>query len=148
MLAIPTHIVPGELAEKLKAIAAVGFDAIDLSLSDVAQFDGDLSALADLVEKAGLNIVSLGAVPSGASAALIRAKIEMAQTLGADILILDIKDEVPTNLPSPVGVRLALRPTRATEAAVLAYIAAEDDPQIGLAPVSYTHLTLPTIYSV
>ena len=27
-------------------------------------------------------------------------------------------------------------------------IATLSDPQIGLAPVSYTHLTLPTIYSV
>ena len=133
MLTIPTHIVPGEFTEKLKAIAAVGFDAIDLSVSDVAQSDGDLSALADLVEKAGLTIASLGAVPSGASAALIEAKLEMAQSLGASVLILDIEGDVPTNLPSAEGVRLALRPTRATEAAVLAFIAAQDDPQIGLA---------------
>ncbi len=133
MLTIPTHIVPGEFAEKLKAIATVGFDAIDLSVSDVAQFDGDLSALADHVDKAGLTIASLGAVPSAASAALINAKIEMAQSLSASVLILDIEGDVPTNLPSAEGVRLALRPTRATETAVLAFIAAQDDPQIGLA---------------
>lgn len=133
MLTIPTGVVPGDMASKLNAIAAVGFDAIDLSLSDVAQFDGDLAALADLVAKAGLSIASIGAVPSGASMALIKAKIEMAQTLGAGILILDVKEEVPTNLPSPDRVKLALRPTRATEAAVLEYITAQGDPRVGLA---------------
>ena len=52
MLSIPTHIVPGELAEKLNTIAAVGFTAIDLSLSDVTQFDDDLVVLADIVAQA------------------------------------------------------------------------------------------------
>ena len=54
MLTIPTHIVAGQMVEKLEAIAAVGFDAIDLSLSDVAQFDGSLDALATLIDRAGL----------------------------------------------------------------------------------------------
>jgi 4-hydroxyphenylpyruvate dioxygenase len=133
MLTIPTHIVPGELAKKLTAIAAGGFDAIDLSLSDVAQFDGPLDNLATLIEQAGLKIASLGAVPSGSSAAQIKAKIKMTTSLGAGVLILDVVGEVPLDLPQSVDVKLALRPTRAAEAGVVEYIAKQKDPNIGLA---------------
>ncbi len=133
MLTIPTHIVAGQMAEKLVAIAAAGFDAIDLSLSDVAQFDGPLSALVTLIDNAGLKIASLGAVPSGASAPATKAKIDMAKALGVDVLIVDVAGQVPTDLPKSVDVRLALRPTRAAEAGVVEYITEQKDPNIGLA---------------
>lgn len=133
MLTIPTQIVAGQMAKKLEAIAATGFDAIDLSLSDVAQFDGPLSVLAKMIETAGLKIASLGAVPSGSSAASIKAKIDMAKTLGINTLIVDVARHVPDDLPKSGRVRLALRPTRAAEAGVVAYITAQNDPNIGLA---------------
>ena len=133
MLTIPTHIVAGQMAEKLVAIAAAGFDAIDLILSDVAQFDGPLSALVTLIDNAGLKIASLGAVPSGASAAATKAKIDMAKALGVDVLIVDVAGQVPDDLPKPEGVSIALRPTRAAEAACVDYITDRSDPNIGLA---------------
>ncbi len=133
MLTIPTHIVAGQMAEKLEAIAAAGFEAIDLSISDVAQFDGPLDALATLIDKAGLKIVSLGAVPSGASAVATKAKIDLAKALGGNVLIVDVAGQVPEDLPKSGDVRLALRPTRAAEAGVVKYITKQNDPNIGLA---------------
>jgi 4-hydroxyphenylpyruvate dioxygenase len=133
MLSIPTHIVPGELAEKLNTIAAVGFTAIDLSLSDVTQFDDDLVVLADIVAQAGLTIASLGAVQPDASVTLIKAKMEMAKSLGAEALVLDVIDKVPHDLPKFDGIRLALRPTRDAELAVIEYVTEQNDHNIGLA---------------
>ena len=133
MLSIPTHIIAGQFAEKLQAIAAAGFEAIDLSLSDVAQFDGSLDALSSLIQQAGLKIASLGAVPSGASAAATKAKIGMAKELGASVLIIEFSGAVPADLPKPDGVKLALRPTRAAETGVVDYVTEQCDPNIGLA---------------
>ncbi len=135
MLTIPTSVVPGTLPDKLGAVAAVGFEAIDLSLSDVAQFDGSLTDIATQIAKAGLKIASLGPLAPGASLAQIRAKLSMAHDLGTDLLILDI-DDAKTPLPDPGdlgAVRLALRPTRAAEAAVRALVAEKKHPQIGFA---------------
>ena len=137
MLSIPTHIVAGQMAEKVEAIAAAGFDAIDLSLSDVAQFDGPLDTLARLIDKAGLKIAALGAVPSGASATATKAKIDIAKALGINTLIVNISGHVPDDLPKPRDVRLALRPTRTAEAEVVEFIAAQNDPNIGLALNTY-----------
>ena len=135
MLTIPTSVVPGDLPEKLRAVAAVGFDAIDLSLSDVAQFDGSLSELSTLIAAAGLTIASLGPLDADASLAQIEAKLVIAQELGVDLVILDVAD-TDAALPDPSvlgSIRLALRPTRAAEDAVCAWVAETAHPQIGLA---------------
>ena len=140
MLTIPTHVVPGGLVEKLQAIASIGFDAIDLSLTDVAQFDGPLDELAGIVAAADLKIASLGPIASGATAAIIASKLEMAKSLGADLLILEVDDQVPQDLPDLKGIRLALRPTRAAEVVVTAFIGEQDNPAIGLALNAYDAL--------
>ncbi len=133
MLTIPLSAAPGDLAAKLTAIAKVGFEAIDLSLTDVAQFDGALDDLATRIAGAGLEIASFGPLDAGASAAMIEAKAAVAQALGVDLLILRIDGDVPTALPNINGVRLALRPTRTAEDAVIAFVRDLNDPAIGLA---------------
>ncbi len=137
MLTIPTHVVLGPLADKLRAIGAVGFEAIDLSLADVAQFDGPLDDIARLCTEAGLKIASLGPVSSGATAAMIAAKIKMAQTLGTDLVLLEVDGLAPDDLPDLKGVRLALRPSRESETTVKAFLDAKGDPAIGWALNAY-----------
>ena len=133
MLTFPLSAAPGDLAAKLAAIAKVGFEAIDLSFTDVAQFDGALDDLAERIADAGLKIASLGPLDAGASAALIEAKVAVAQALGVDLLILTVDGDVPTALPNISGVRLALRPSRTAEDAVITFVSDLNDPAIGLA---------------
>ncbi len=133
MLTLPTSVVPGRLHEKLRAIAAGGFDAIDLSLTDVAQFDGTLAELARLIAEAGLIVASLGPLEAGATSLAIAAKQEMARTLGVKLLLVEIADPVLPVLQGHPDVKIALRPTRAVEAAVTAWVKERNDPQIGLA---------------
>ena len=133
MLTIPLSTAPGDLAAKLATIAEVGFEAIDLSLTDVAQFDGALDELADCIEGVGLRIASLGPLDAGASAAFIEAKIAVAKALGIDLLILTVDGDVPAALPDINGVRLALRPSRTAEDAVITFVKDQNDPAIGLA---------------
>ncbi|WP_108816807.1 bifunctional sugar phosphate isomerase/epimerase/4-hydroxyphenylpyruvate dioxygenase family protein [Loktanella sp. Alg231-35] len=133
MLTIPLSAAPGDLATKLAAIAEVGFEAIDLSLTEVAQFDGTLDELAGHIAGTGLRIASLGPLDTGASTALIEAKAAVAQALGVDLLILTVDGDVPTALPNTKGVRLALRPSRTAEDAVIAFVKEQNDPAIGLA---------------
>lgn len=133
MLTIATNVVPGEFAAKLKAIAGVGFDAIDLSLTDVAQFDGSPYDLAALVADAGLKIASLGPIAAGASPAMVEANTTTAKALGADLLILAVDGDLPKDLPARDGVRVALRPSRRAEDAVIAFVKDQNDPVIGLA---------------
>jgi 4-hydroxyphenylpyruvate dioxygenase len=141
MLTIPTHVVPGALAEKLRAIAEVGFEAIDLSLIDVAQFDGPLDEIARLCAEANLKIASLAPIAPGATSAIISAKVKMAQSLGANLLILEVAGHVPVDLPGLEGVRVALRPSRGAEAAVKAFVDAYGDPAVGLALNAYHFLS-------
>ena len=133
MLTIPLSAAPGDLAAKLAAISEVGFEAIDLSLTDVAQFDGALDELAARIADAGLKIASLGPLDVGASDALIESKAAIAQALGVDLLILTVEEDAPTALRTINGVRLALRPSRTAEDAVIAFVRDQNDPMIGLA---------------
>jgi 4-hydroxyphenylpyruvate dioxygenase len=133
MLTVPLSAAPGDLPAKLAAISEVGFEAIDLSLTDVAQFDGTLDDLAACIANAGLKIASLVLLDAGVSAALIKAKTTMAKALGVDLLIFTVDGDVPTELQTINGVRLALRPSRASEDAVIAFVKDQNDPTIGLA---------------
>ena len=133
MLSIATNVVPGELAAKLKAIAGIGFDAIDLSLTDVAQFDGSPKDLAVLVANTGLTIASLGPIAAGASPSMIATNAATAKALGADLLILAVDSDLPNDLPARDGVRVALRPPRRAEDAAIAFVNDQNDTTIGLA---------------
>ncbi len=133
MLTIPTHVVPGRLAEKLRAIADIGFEAIDLSFTDVAQFDGSLNELAKLIKDHGLQIASVGPLESGATHDLVTAKIDVVKRLGADLLILEHeKDKLP-DLGVYKDVRIAVRPTRNNEENIVRQVAGVHNPSVGLA---------------
>ena len=133
MLTIPTHVVPGDLREKLRAIAKCGFEAIDLSLTDVAQFDGDLPELADLIADARLAIASLGPLQVGATPNVINAKLRIAKELKADLLVVAVADTALPDFEPQAGVRVAFQPTRIVEEVVTAVVTERNDPQIGLA---------------
>ena len=133
MLTIPTRVVPGDLREKLRAIADGGFEAIDLSLSDVAQYDGDLAELADLIADAGLKIASVGPLEAGVPSTVITAKLKIAKTLNADLLIVEVAENTLPDFEPEAGIRVAFQPTRHVEEVVTALVAEWNNPQIGLA---------------
>lgn len=133
MLTIPTRVVPGDLREKLRAIAESGFEAIDLSLSDVAQFDGDLAELADMIADAGLKIASVGPLEAGVPPSVVTAKLKIAKALNADLLIVEVADSAVPGFEPEAGIRVAFQPTRMVEDAVTAFVADQNNPQIGLA---------------
>ena len=139
MLTIPTAVVPGDLPAKLRDIAALGFEAIDLSLPDVAQFDGSTHKLADLISQSGLQISSIGPLEPGATQAQVAAKVALATELGIGLLILDVDDPDPyvPGLQDIGAIRLAFRPTRAVEDAVRKLVREANNPQIGLALNSF-----------
>lgn len=136
MLCIPTASVPGDLAEKVIRISAAGFHSIELSVADVIGFDGSLSEILELVEAHGLKVHVLGPVEGDLTAERVAAKIKMAQGLGASILMLDMQQDQPDFLPDLVelgDLRIALRPSRVTEADVLELVATRNEPSVGLA---------------
>ena len=134
MLTIPTHIVPGDMAAKLLAIKAAGFQAIDLSLTDITQFDGTLADLSAMVSGADLKIASVGPLDAGVNPAQLAAKIALAKELGSDLLILDVAYAacLPESLDPLGAVRIAFRPARNAEDAVRDYVAKTAQASIGL----------------
>lgn len=132
VLCIPTSIVSGDLAEKFQKIAAAGFDGIELSISDVVGSDASLDQIAQMARDAGLIIAALGPLVSPNTAAKIAAKVEMARTLGAAVLIVDALSAKVDILPDD-NVRIALRPTRQSEAEVLERVASLNHPNVGIA---------------
>ncbi len=128
MLTIPTSVVPGDLAAKLRTIADIGFRGIDLSLKDAIAFDGDA---ARLVKAVGLRIAALVTPQEQLSDALAQAKSN-----DVDLVVVDVTT-VPIALPSLATTRLALRPTRELEYEVRALTAHSADPLLGLALDSF-----------
>jgi 4-hydroxyphenylpyruvate dioxygenase len=133
---IPTSIVSGDLAEKFRNIAAAGFDGVELSISDVVGSDASLDEIAQMARDAGLAITALGPLAYPKTPMKIVAKVAMARALGASILIVDAHSTTEDILPDLTtldDVRIALRPTRQSEADVLDLIASLDCPNVGIA---------------
>ncbi|MGB1235270.1 MAG: bifunctional sugar phosphate isomerase/epimerase/4-hydroxyphenylpyruvate dioxygenase family protein [Planktomarina sp.] len=131
MLCIPTSIVPGTLQEKLTAIAKAGFDGIDLGFTDIAQFDGTLAALRDLVTDHGLGIVGLGPLQGDVTRAKVAAKLKVADAVGAQVLLVDLPQEINVLPDSPHNCQIALRPSIAVEPFVISLLSGADS-KVGL----------------
>ena len=129
MLTFPTSVVVGDLSDKLRAIAAIGFEAVDLNMDDAERPDA-----AHLVQAAGLKIASVVAVQGDISAAL-----KAAYFIGATLVVADILT-LPLDVPNLDAVRLALRPTREIENDVRALVTQANDPMLGLALNSFEAL--------
>jgi 4-hydroxyphenylpyruvate dioxygenase len=94
---IATVSVSGNLAEKLDAIAAVGFDAVEIFENDLLTFDGSPAEVRYLAESLGLKIVcfqpfrDFEAMPEPRRARnMDRAerKFDVMQALGTDLLLV------------------------------------------------------------
>jgi 4-hydroxyphenylpyruvate dioxygenase len=131
VLCIPTSIVSGNLAEKFQKIAAAGFDGIELSIGDVVGSDASLDQIAQMARQAGLAITALGPLAAPNTGAKIAAKVAMARTLGAGVLIVDAQSAVVDILPVD-DVRIALRPTRQSETEVFDFVASLNHPNVGI----------------
>jgi 4-hydroxyphenylpyruvate dioxygenase len=168
-LSIATTTVPGELAAKLSAIAAAGFDGIELFEQDFTCFDGTAEGFARMVSDHGLTIAALqpfydfegleGALRTRAFDRLER-KFDLVQAFGAKQLLLCSSthheastdpDRITTDL-SELADRAAKRGLRAaymalpwarhvqTETAALELIEQVDNPSLGLGLNSYLSL--------
>lgn len=136
MLSIPTSIAHGSLTDKLSAIAEAGFDGVELSLGDVASFDGEPRRIADLVDQAGLTITALGPVAGPLTAAGLEGNLRLAREMRAPFALAAIR--TPDDLAEALRVRsyatpLALLPDRDMEQAVIDAVAGRDDPAVGIA---------------
>ncbi|RED18826.1 bifunctional sugar phosphate isomerase/epimerase/4-hydroxyphenylpyruvate dioxygenase family protein [Pontivivens insulae] len=140
MLSISTSLLAGPFKDRLKAISAAGFDAIDLDLTDVAQFGGSIDELRATIAAAGLQVSALGPLPADAAASLINAKIALAKSLGAGCLVVGFDSMETMVIPDPDGIRIAVRPTRRAEDAAIRAITDAHDPLIGLALDSFAVL--------
>ncbi len=139
MLTIPTSIVPGSFRQKLKAVFDIGFEAIDLRLSDVAQFDGSPKELGELVKEVGLKIASLGPLAVGTTAKQLANRVDLARELSAELIILDVENSVQLNMEFGKfsDVRIALRPKRELETEVVAHVKNEGLQNLGIALNSF-----------
>lgn len=140
MLSIATRIVTGQLKDRLEVISDAGFDTIDLDLTDVAQFGGATERLGKIVAAAGLQVAALGPLAADATPSLIKTNIALAKALDAGCLIVEFNGIEPTALPDPDGMKIALRPTRASEDLAISAMTDADDPLIGLALDSFAVL--------
>ncbi len=131
MLCIPISIVPGTLPEKLAAIAAVGFEGVDLGFTDIAQFDGDISQLRGLVAEHGLTIVGVGPLQGDITATRLQSKVETADALGAHVLLVDLDKMIDLSPDSAHDCLIAFRPSLALEERLIATIS-DANPKIGL----------------
>lgn len=135
MLCIPTSLALGSLTEKLTCIAAAGFDGVELSISDVTGSDNSLAQIAELTNDAGLTVAALGPIVTPKTQQQLAAKVALAKAIRAPVLIVDADARVAdflTNLELG-GIRIALRPKREDEAAVIAMVARLAQPNVGLA---------------
>ena len=168
-LSIATSTVPGDLATKLSAIAAAGFDAIELFERDFTCLAGTAEAFARMVGDHGLTIAALqpfadlegldGPLRTQAFDRLER-KFDLMQALGTDRLLLcasthpeasDDPDRILADLSDLAG-RAAKRNLRVaylalpwarhvqTETAALELIGKVDCTGLGLGLNSYLSL--------
>lgn len=136
MLSIATSTLLGSLPEKLTAIAEAGFEAIDLSVADLVGFDGPPAEIAGTVDAAGLKIASFGPVAAPFSKAKLTQKVEMARTLKAPLLVVQLDGIDLAMLPDEADlgdVKIALRPCPGAVADVPALLSATEHPGLGLA---------------
>lgn len=119
MLCAATSSISGDLPDKLKSIAMAGFDAVELSLADVAGFDGSLEYLANLITQNGLSLAALGPVAGAGNPDNILSKIKMARDLNAAVLLVHADASLPP-ANTRKGVRIALCVQGQSEADVLA----------------------------
>lgn len=129
MLTIPTSVISGELSRKLRAIADIGFEGVDLSLADAQAAD-----TAGLIQAEGLQIASIIAKQDEIPQAL-----HTARTIGAPLVVAEIT-AIPKSLPVLHATRLALCPTREVEDDIRALVSGASDPMLGLALSSYEAL--------
>ena len=168
-LSIATSTVPGDLAAKLSAIAAAGFDAVELFERDFTCFAGTAEEFARMVGDHGLTIAALrpfndlegldGPLRTRAFDRLER-KFDLMQALGTNRLLLSASthpeasgdpDRILADL-SDLAERAASRGLRVaylalpwaphvqTETAALELVGKVDSPGLGLGLNSYLSL--------
>lgn len=149
-LSISTQSIPGSLDVKLKAIAAAGFDAVDIFEPDFTTYDGRAEDIAKQATELGLRInllqpFQLSESPQGMvdqkTLDHLARKFDLMQTLGTDLLLVQ---SAQTGL-DPIGVDqftsdLAKIAERATENHIrIAYLAR---PWVGVIPNELAALEL------
>ncbi|MEJ6747692.1 MAG: TIM barrel protein [Yoonia sp.] len=138
MLTIATTNVSGTLPEKLRAIASVGFQGIELSTVDLINADISAREVRTEAEALGLKVAAFGPIET-ASVAHLKAAIVQAHDLGAPILLVPAQAS-PSDLSQVVTqaqaarVRIALCPSggESGESRALDVITAVDQDYVGL----------------
>ena len=96
-LSVSTTSIPGDLAEKLHAIAGAGFDGVELHEPDLTAFDGSPSQIRSIASDLGLKICLLqpfhnleGQSDGGRERAFdrLKCKLDLMKDLGTDLLLI------------------------------------------------------------
>ncbi|WP_171182367.1 sugar phosphate isomerase/epimerase, partial [Ruegeria sp. HKCCD8929] len=130
-LSVSTTSIPGDLAEKLRAIAGAGFDGVELHEPDLIAFDGPPSQIRELASDHGLKICLLqpfhnleGQTGGDREHAFerLKHKLNLMSELGTDVLLIGsafeadaaaTEDQViadlgeAANIAQEMGLRLA-----------------------------------------
>ena len=168
-LAVSTRAIPGDLAQKLAAIAEAGFGGVELHESDLTAFDGSPSQIRDMASDFGLRICllqpfhNLECQPRSKRQSRfdrLKRKLDLMNALGTDLLLVGsafqghhaaTEDQVivdlgaATQIARAMGLRLAClglpwsRFAHSDEQA-LRVIKTIDDPHLGLALNSFFSL--------
>jgi 3-dehydroshikimate dehydratase len=94
-ICIATTSIPGDLPAKLKAIAAAGFESVELHDPDFTSFHGSANEVRDIVAGLGLKIALLkpfhdleGQAERNIAFDRLEAKFDLMQELGTDLLLV------------------------------------------------------------
>ena len=102
-LSVSTTSIPGDLAEKLSAIADAGFGGVELHEPDLTAFDGPPSQVRKIASDLGLKICLLqpfhnleGQPEAGRERAFdrLKRKLDLMSELGTELLLIGSAFEV------------------------------------------------------
>ncbi|WP_298849107.1 sugar phosphate isomerase/epimerase and 4-hydroxyphenylpyruvate domain-containing protein [uncultured Ruegeria sp.] len=168
-LSVSTTSIPGNLADKLRAIAEAGFDGVELHEPDLTAFDGPPSRIREIASDVGLKICllqpfhNLECQTGGARQRAfdrLRRKLDLMTALGTDLLLVgsafDVEESATqdqviadlseaTDIAKDMGLRLAYMglpwsDLNHSDAQALRVVETIDSPHFGLALNSFFSL--------